>query len=91
MARLVYPVGISKREIEVTIVPIKTMLSALDNKQTGTVRPVKVGEVPDFVQERDKLCTGMTCWKDGVGCSFDLNPPVLLQAEVGYVIELEQK
>lgn len=72
------------------IIPIDEMLDILKYGRSGTVREAGPDDEPDFVQERDKLCTGMAGRnKLGVAYSFDLDPPVMLHAGRGYVIELE--
>ncbi len=69
------------------VVPIAKMLDALGNAKRGTLREAFSGEEPDFVQERDKLCTGLTMWKNGEGFSVTFTCPVQLEAGVGYVFE----
>jgi len=73
------------------IISIQELLDIHTYGRSGSVREACSDEEPDFVQERDKLCTGMSGRKNlGVAFSFDLEPPVLLRAGVGYVIDIEE-
>lgn len=68
------------------IVSIDALLGALkNNRGVCAVRESHPEEEPDFVQEHDKLCTGITMKKHGehgFSCTFD--PPVYLKCGVGY-------
>ena len=70
-----------------TLVPISDLMTALRNIKKGTLREAFEGEEPDFVHERDKLCTGVLISRDGEGFAADFDPPILMRAGIGYVFE----
>ncbi len=70
------------------IVRIESLLSSINRTKKGTLREAFPGEEPDFVQERDKECTGMTFVRgDGTGFSVTFAVSIPLEAGVGYVFE----
>lgn len=71
------------------VVPVQDLIDVLRNGRKGRVREALPGEEPDFIQRRDKLSTGIAgVNRHGVSFCFDFVPPMFLQAEVGYIIEL---
>lgn len=71
------------------VIPIPSLLAALNSPCRGLVREAEPGEEPNFTQEFDKLCTGMVGVSHGRGYCFDLDPPVYLVAGRGYVILID--
>ncbi len=72
------------------IIAIDDLLAVLTEGRAGTVREAEPDEGPDFVQEDDKLCTGIMGRKQsGETYCFDLSSPVYLVAGRGYVIDLD--
>jgi hypothetical protein len=70
-------------------IPISDVVDTLNYGRSGTVREAQDDEEPDFVQRHDKECTGMFGRNRlGIAFSFELDPPVMLRAGTGYVIEL---
>lgn len=69
------------------LVKISLLIAAASNRKQGTLREAFPGEEPDFVQERDKLCTGIIMQKNGVGFSADFPMPIQLAGGTGYVFE----
>lgn len=69
------------------IISIDRLSVALRNKKRGTLREAFPGEEPDFVQECDKLCTGITMGDKDGGFSAMFACPIQLVAGQGYVFE----
>lgn len=66
-----------------TIIPIDALIKACENEKRGRLREPFPGEEPDFIQDHDKLCTGMIFSSFSVG----FNPPIQLVAGCGYAFE----
>ena len=71
-------------------ISIDDILNVIKHGKKGTVREAGPDDEQDFVQERDKLAIGLGGrTKLGVWYCFDFDPPMMLHAGRGYVIELE--
>jgi hypothetical protein len=76
------------------IIPIQevidVLIDVLKYGRNGHVREALPGELPDFVQKRDKLSTGLSGRKRmGESFSIEFDPPFPLKSGVGYVVELD--
>ncbi len=66
-------------------IAIGRLLDALKCEKRGTLREAHSDETPDFIQERDKLSTGITFVRGGGGFSVMFARPIQLIAGRGYV------
>lgn len=69
------------------LIGIQDLIGVLESGRPAAIREASPNEKPDFVQERDKLATGMSGrLKDErcFSCTFD--PPKQLIADRGYIV-----
>jgi hypothetical protein len=70
------------------LIQLADLLDTARHGRRGTIREAVGGEAPHFLQDHDKLCTGMVArLPSGAAFSFNLDPPMMLKAGRGYIIE----